>query len=88
MLMDLFLESLPIKAKKRVHFNSFMQSLHDSLFAFKMSEHIKHRDGIQEVANSILKDGPLLCFDEFQVTNIADAMIMGRLFEYVGAFYR
>jgi len=84
MLMDLFLAELPIQRKRRVHFNSFMQSFHDSLFKWRSSPDVKNEkqaDAMDKVIDGILEESRLLCFDEFQVTNIADAMLIGRLFK-------
>lgn len=85
MLMDLFLESIDISHKQRVHFNSFMNNFHSSVQQkrelFRNSS--KNVVFVEEVANDIISNSPLLCFDEFQVTNIADAMIIGRLFDYL-----
>lgn len=82
MLMDLFLEAVPIEKKHRVHFNSFMinfhKTIHEKRNAMKLSTH--DTSLVDEISDDIMRISPLLCFDEFQVTNIADAMIIGRLF--------
>ena len=83
MLMDLFFDSVSLTDKRRAHFNVFMADVHDRIRI--MRERIKAgeiRDGdpIQPVAQSIAEETRLLCFDEFSVTDIADAMILGRLF--------
>lgn len=91
MLMDLFLEGTPLRFKQRVHFNSFMIDFHNSLHKWRQSPQAKgvaQSAAIESIADSILSKSPLLCFDEFQVTNIADAMILNRLFHtlwYKGA---
>ena len=78
MLMDLFYDEVPITAKRRVHFHAFMQHVQDALHA----ERQKGSDNaIRPVADDIASGIRLLCLDEMQVTDIADAMILGRLFE-------
>jgi cell division protein ZapE len=83
MLMDLFFERAAPQRKRRAHFNDFMADVHARIF--KMREAIKAgsvsgEDPIPPVADAIADETQLLCFDEFTVTNIADAMILGRLF--------
>jgi cell division protein ZapE len=78
-LMDLFYENLRLKAKKRAHFHEFMADIHAQIFSFRQSE--REGDPIAYVALEIMKTTKVLCFDEFSVTDIADAMILGRLFQ-------
>ncbi|WP_099594692.1 cell division protein ZapE [Paramylibacter kogurei] len=80
MLMDLFFDTAPIKRKRRVHFHAFMQEIQDSLHAVRKTG---VEDAIKPVAQKIIADASLLCFDEMQITDIADAMIVGRLFEHL-----
>lgn len=92
MLMDLFFEHAPVAARRRVHFHEFMAEVHDRLDAWrrltpderKRSEwRVKGAgdDPIAPVAKQIASEANLLCFDEFQVTQIADAMVLARLFD-------
>lgn len=83
MLMDLFFAGAPIERKRRVHFHEFMIEFHDTLHRWRRSPD-KPKDEIDplpRIAREIARDAWLLCFDEFHVTNIADAMMLGRLFE-------
>ena len=79
MLMDMFYDTLPhnIKSKTRIHFHNFMQDIHKRLHAMKM-EHGSDLDAILYVAADIAEQGSILCFDEFQCTDVADAMILRR----------
>lgn len=82
MLMDLFYDTLPssVKSKTRIHFHNFMQDVHKRLHKIKM-EHGADADAIPFVAADIAEKGNVLCFDEFQCTDVADAMILRRLLE-------
>ena len=77
MLMDMFYDTLPhnIQSKTRVHFHNFMQDVHKRLHVMKM-EHGTDLDAISYVAADIAEKGSVLCFDEFQCTDVADAMIL------------
>jgi cell division protein ZapE len=78
MLMDAFFAAAPNLPKRRIHFNEFMGEVQDRLHAARET----HRaDPISPVARAVAEEARLLCLDEFQVTDIADAMILSRLFE-------
>jgi len=74
-LMDLFFESLPFPQRRRQHFHRFMHDVQARLAALK-----HERDPLEQVAEAIALDTRVLCLDELQVTDIADAMILGNLF--------
>ena len=83
MLMDLFFEALPVRRKRRAHFNAFMADVHERIHAFReklRSGEVKGEDPIAAVAAELAAEAWVLCFDEFAVGDIADAMILGRLF--------
>jgi cell division protein ZapE len=88
MLMDLFFETAEVERKKRIHFHAFMQQAHRRIHQWKMRDAdspaplgADDHDPIPPLADSILAEAYLLCFDEFQVHDVTDAMILGRLFE-------
>ncbi len=78
MLMDLFVAATDTPAKRRVHFHAFMQEIHQGIFAARKRG---VDDPLEPVAAAIIRDVRLLAFDEMQITDITDAMIVGRLFE-------
>ena len=79
MLMDLFFDTAPVERKRRVHFHAFMMEIQQRLNELRKKE--KRVDPLMRVAADVAEESWLLCFDEFHVVNIADAMILGRLFE-------
>jgi cell division protein ZapE len=89
MVMDLFFDHAPVAAKRRVHFHAFMLEIHGRIHDWRQMSRAEREkvagkgvgdDPIPPLARDVARDARLLCFDEFQVTDVADAMILGRLF--------
>ena len=80
MLMDLFFDTAEVARKQRIHFHHFIQNVHARIHAYR-KVHPDASDPIPPLADQIAAESALLCFDEFQINDIADAMILGRLFQ-------
>ena len=90
LLMDLFCANVGVQPKRRAHFHAFMAQVHDRIRVWRNGDTAERKalfgtargdDPIRPLAELIARESRLLCFDELQVTDIADAMILGRLFE-------
>ncbi|GMF23950.1 unnamed protein product [Phytophthora fragariaefolia] len=77
-VMDMFFDNVPVERKLRVHFHEFMLDIHKQMHELRRQGF--HEDPIPHIADKLLEDSWLLCFDEFQVTDVADALILRRLF--------
>lgn len=85
MLMDLFFDNITITKKRRVHFHAFMLEVHSHLYKWRHENknNPKALYPMPSLAKEIAEKTSLLCFDELQVNDITDAMILGRLFHYL-----
>lgn len=82
-LMNMFFAAVPVQAKRRVHFHSFMSDVHARIHAWRQNRQragIPAADPLPVLAHTLAQEAAVLCFDEFVVTDVADAMILARLF--------
>ncbi len=82
MLMDIFFQACPIEKKRRVHFHAFMKEVHEF---FHQLEPSQRHNKVERLVNEISRSVEVLCFDELHITDIADAMIIERLFRCLSA---
>lgn len=80
MLMNLFFEAEDGRPRRRVYFHSFMEELHQRMNNIAV---MNGCDPVQKIAEDIVQEAPILCFDEFYLTNIADAMFLGRFMQHL-----
>jgi cell division protein ZapE len=83
MLMDIFFDGVAVPSKRRAHFHTFMKDVHERIFDWRRrlkAGQARGDDPIAPLAEALADEARLLCFDEFFVTDIADAMVLGRLF--------
>lgn len=78
MIVDMFYEKLSLKSKQRMHFHEFMKKVHDEVHLFRG---YGVGDPVEQVAHEMAKEVTLFCFDEFEVNDVTDAMILAKLFE-------
>ena len=81
MLMDLFYHHTSVPSKRRIHFHEFMQSIHREIHLWRSAPQSGNADPIPKLAKAIAHESWLLCLDELQITDIGDAIIVGRLFQ-------
>lgn len=83
MLMKLFFRKLRIKEKSYFHFNEFMYQIHQNLHQIRQKKLKNYQDEIILATEKVIKKSELICFDEFQVEDIADAMLLNKIFSYI-----
>lgn len=86
MIMDLFYNNVNIEKKSRTHFHNFMQQVHDEIHKWRLLPKKSKESALTYVAKKISQNTKLLCFDEFQVNDVADALILGQLFSKLFKF--